>query len=53
MSWRVDEAESWEGRPLWRAIFSEEGASMLLYLHQLAVGGGRGQSWEEGIDSVA
>lgn len=32
MSWRVDEAESWEGRPMWRAIFSEEVASMLLYL---------------------
>lgn len=32
MSWRVDEAESWEGRLSWRAIFSEEVAAMLLYL---------------------
>lgn len=28
MSWKVDEAESWEGR----AVFSEEVAAMLLYL---------------------
>lgn len=32
MSWRVDEAESREGRPVWRAVFSEEVAAMLLYL---------------------
>jgi hypothetical protein len=32
MSWRVDEAESWEGRLLWRVIFSEDVAAMLLYL---------------------
>lgn len=32
MSWRVDEAESWARRPVWRAVFSEEVAAMLLYL---------------------
>lgn len=44
------------GGGLWRAIFSEEVAAMMLYLPSAEsqdVEGGRGRSWEQRIDSMA